>query len=137
MARDKYHDLVRSALEDSGWLVTDDPLRLEIEGRSINIDLGAEKLIGAEKEGKKIAVEVKSFVGHSNITELYHAIGQFEIYEIALDEVKSSRALFLAVPEYIYHSLFQELLAEKAVKRYGIRLIVYSITNLKIVKWIE
>jgi predicted RecB family endonuclease len=75
MAKDKYHDLVRDALEKDGWTITDDPLRIQVEERTIKIDLGAEKLIAAEKEGQKIAVEIKSFIGHSVITDFYLAIG--------------------------------------------------------------
>ena len=75
MAKDKYHDLVRDALEKDGWTITDDPLRIQVEERTIKIDLGAEKLIAAEKEGQKIAVEIKSFIGHSVVTDFYLAIG--------------------------------------------------------------
>ena len=75
MAKDKYHDLVRDALEKDGWTITDDPLRIQVEELTIKIDLGAEKLIAAEKEGQKIAVEIKSFIGHSVITDSYLAIG--------------------------------------------------------------
>lgn len=137
MARDKYHELVRTALEDLSWNITDDPLRLEVRGRAVNIDLGAEKLIGAEKNGQKIAVEIKSFISHSSITELYHAIGQFEIYELALEEVEPNRELYLAVPEHVYGSLLQEFLAEKAIKKLGIKLLIYSITTSSIVQWID
>lgn len=129
--------MVRSALENSGWIITDDPLRLEVRGRSINIDLGAEELIGAEREGREIAVEIKSFVGHSSITELYHAIGQFEIYDLALEETEPNRELYLAIPEHIFESLFQEFLADRAVKKIGMKLLVYSISSLSIVQWID
>ena len=39
------------------------------------IDLGAERLLVAEKAGEKIAVEIKSFLGASNIYEFYTAFG--------------------------------------------------------------
>ena len=61
MARDKFHQEVRNALENEGWKITDDPLYLKVGKIPIHIDLGAEKLIGAEKAGEKIAVEVKTF----------------------------------------------------------------------------
>nr|WP_313898253.1 element excision factor XisH family protein [Nodosilinea sp. LEGE 07298] len=61
-ARDLYHDAVRVALEKDGWTITDDPLILTIGLRSVFVDLGAEKLIAAERGTEKIAVEVKSFL---------------------------------------------------------------------------
>src|SRR5258708_33705788 len=58
---DLYHDAVRHALEKDGWTITHDPLTLSVGGRDIYVDLGAEKPIAAEKEGRRIAVEIKSF----------------------------------------------------------------------------
>jgi hypothetical protein len=60
-AKDIYHNTVRTALEKDGWTITKDPLTLEIGDRSLFVDLGAEKILAAEKQGRKIAVEVKSF----------------------------------------------------------------------------
>ena len=34
------------------------------------VDLAAEELVAAEKEGRKIAVEIKSFIGASEIEDL-------------------------------------------------------------------
>jgi len=40
------------------------------------IDLGAEQLFAAERHGQKIAVEVKSSVGRSDVDDLERALGQ-------------------------------------------------------------
>ncbi len=77
MAKDIYHGTVRIALEKDGWTITVDPLTLRIGGRSAFVDLGAEKLFAAEKEGKRIAVEVKSFISPSPIKDLEQALGQY------------------------------------------------------------
>ena len=50
------------------------------------VDLGAEKIIAAERDGEKIAVEIKIFIGSSNIYEFHTAIGQFINYRVALEE---------------------------------------------------
>ncbi|MCU0570892.1 MAG: XisH family protein, partial [Oculatellaceae cyanobacterium Prado106] len=76
MAKDVYHDTVRVALEKDGWTITDDPLTLPIGERSVYVDLGAEKLLTAEKEGQKIAVEIKSFLSRSPVKDLEVALGQ-------------------------------------------------------------
>lgn len=49
MARDFYHDVVRKALEQEGWKITHDPFPLNIGNIGYEVDLGAERLIAAEK----------------------------------------------------------------------------------------
>jgi len=82
MAKDKYHDLVKQALIDEGWTITDDPYY--IKNTAWEIDLGAEKLIGAEKDNKKIAIEVKSFLAPSFANEFHGVVGQYFNYVINL-----------------------------------------------------
>lgn len=55
-AKDLYHDTVCTALIKDGWTITDDPLILKIGECSAFVDLGAEKLIAAERDYEKIAV---------------------------------------------------------------------------------
>ncbi|NJN35150.1 MAG: hypothetical protein HC817_13750, partial [Saprospiraceae bacterium] len=57
MAKDIFHEIVKEALIKDGWTITDDPLTLltKPEG-GISTDLGAEKIIVAEKDLIKIAV---------------------------------------------------------------------------------
>jgi hypothetical protein len=69
-AKDIYHNTVRTALEKDGWTITNDPLTLEIGDRSLFVDLGAEKILAAEKQGRKIAVEVTSFLSVSPVHDL-------------------------------------------------------------------
>ncbi len=74
-AKDKFHDVVKTALQKDGWVITDDPLRVPIDRiTNMYIDLAAEKLIVADREGDKIAVEVKSFLGASNLSEFHTAL---------------------------------------------------------------
>lgn len=49
------------------------------------VDLGAEKLIAAEREQEKIAVEIKGFTGPSDVNEFHKAVGQFNDYFVALE----------------------------------------------------
>jgi hypothetical protein len=86
MAKDIYHYTVRAALKKDGWTITDDPLRFAIGSRSVYIDLGAEKLFAAEKEDRKIAVEVKSFLRPSPVSDLEDALGQYVLYSKILEE---------------------------------------------------
>ncbi|MGK7918680.1 MAG: element excision factor XisH family protein [Trichodesmium sp.] len=55
-ARDYYHNTVKSALQKDGWTITHDPYRLKLaRGKNLFVDLGAERLIAAEKGLEKIA----------------------------------------------------------------------------------
>lgn len=85
-ARDIFHNAVRSALEKDGWIITQDPLYIKVGIAEFYIDLGAEKLIAAEKSGQQIAVEIKSFLGDSFISEFHLALGQALNYRKALEK---------------------------------------------------
>ena len=51
---------------------------------------------------EQIAVEVKSFVGTSIIAEFYKALGQFLMYQRALQTTEPDRILYLALPQAAY-----------------------------------
>ena len=56
-ARDIYHYQVRTALIKDGWTITHDPLRLIWGRKDVFVDIGAERLLAAEKGSQRIAVE--------------------------------------------------------------------------------
>lgn len=137
MAKDFYHDNVREALEKDGWVVTHDPYRVKVDEIGYEIDFGAEPLIGAQKDEKMIAVEVKSFVGPSTINEFHRAVGQFNDYSVALGIEDPQRILFLAVPEEVWLNFFEKPLIQKSLERIGARVIVYDPQENAIVTWIK
>jgi XisH protein len=77
MAKDLFHNAVKQALLKEEWIITADPLVIRIERVKLEIDLAAEKVVAAEKAGRKIAVEIKSFLNPSTITDFHAALGQF------------------------------------------------------------
>jgi predicted RecB family endonuclease len=79
MAKDRFHTVVRTALEKGGWQITADPYEINIDDVDFEIDLAAEKLLAAERENQKIAVEVKSFISPSNVSDFHMALGQFQL----------------------------------------------------------
>lgn len=99
--KDLFHQAVRRALEKDGWTITHDPLPLKLGTLKLEVDLGADKPIAAQKENQKIAVEVKSFLRTSKITEFYHAFGQYFPYKVGLQKLEPDRILYLAVPESV------------------------------------
>ncbi len=124
-AKDKFHEAVKNALIKEEWKITHDPLFVDFDNARLQIDLGAESLIGAEKSARKIAVEVKSFLGNSTIYEFHLAIGQCFSYRIALQEQQRDRTLYLAVPIFVYQEFFSHPFAQQTLKSAQINLIVY------------
>ncbi|MEI7586330.1 XisH family protein [Runella sp.] len=135
MAKDLYHYEVRQALINDGWKITNDPYIIETDDVNFEVDLGAEKMLAAEKEHEKIAVEVKSFTASSFVYEFHRALGQMLNYTIGLEEFEPERKLYLAVPLKIYEDNFQLSFVQKAIKRFKIRLIVYDSESKKVIKW--
>lgn len=107
-ARDRYQDCVRNALVKDGWAITHDPLRLPWGKKDLYVDLGAEQLLAAEKGQRQIAVEIKSFLGRSEVDDLEKALGQFVLYRAILKAREPDRTLFLAVPDDVLEDLFDE-----------------------------
>jgi hypothetical protein len=134
-AQDTFHSAVKVALQKDGWTVTDDPLTLEIGVRQLYVDLGAEKLLAARKENQEIAVEIKTFLGASSVTEFHLAVGQFLNYRSILRRQQPNRKLYLAVPTAAYDSFFNEELARISIEDYQIQLVVFSPEQEEIVLW--
>ena len=80
-AKDFYHKTVRNALVKEEWTITHDPLTLKLGKKDFYVDLGANQLLAAEKVDRKIAVEIKSFTGRSDIDDLEKALGQYVLYQ--------------------------------------------------------
>ncbi|AFZ32659.1 XisH protein [Gloeocapsa sp. PCC 7428] len=135
MAKDRFHDAVKIALEKERWIITADPYEISVGDVDFEIDLAAE-MLAAERAGEKIAVEIKSFIGRSSVSEFHTALGQFINYQFALEEFEPDRQLYLAVPESIYNSFFQRRFIQSVIIRTRIRLLVYDETQEVIVQWL-
>jgi XisH protein len=80
MARDVFYENVKEALVKEGWTITADPLTFKVGTVQVQIDLGAERLIAAQRESEQIAIEIKTFSNASFITALYEALGKYIVY---------------------------------------------------------
>lgn len=110
-------------------------MSIEFEDVPLYIDLGAERLIAAEQGSDKIAVEIKSFLSDSAISEFHTALGQFLNYRMALSELEPDRILYLAVPNDAYDNFFNRRFAQRAIAINNLRLIVYNPDVEEIIKW--
>ncbi len=135
--KDIYHDIVKNALIVEGWIITHDPLHIKFGGVEVLVDLGAEQLLGAEKDGLRIAIEIKSFVGPSTISDFHTAVGQFVNYRLILAESHPERTLYLALPEDIYLTLLDTIFGRLARTEHRLKLIVFDEVQEVITQWIE
>jgi hypothetical protein len=136
-ARDIYHSAVKHALQKDGWTITHDPYRLKLaRGKNLFVDLGAERLIAAERGIEKIAIEVKSFRSASDMKDLEDAVGQFVLYDHLLTRYDPERVLYLAVPEAVRVSIFEEEAGAVLIEDRVLRLFTFSPNQEVIVQWI-
>lgn len=135
-AKDLYHDTVKRALIKNGWSITHDPLVLKWGTKDLFVDIGAERLLAAEKAGEKIAVEVKSFVSPSEVDDLKSAVGQFILYHDILSRVEPERILYLAIREAVFTDVFEEPIGSILLENERIRLVIFNPDTEEVVKWI-
>ena len=135
-SRDIFHAAVRQALITEGWTITHDPLFVPFGGVDLYIDLGAEKLIGAQRAGLEIAVEVKGFLSPSPVSDFHEALGQFMNYRVALAATHPTRVLYLAVPTDVYATFFAFPFTQAVVQEYQLRLVIYDPQQEVITQWI-
>jgi hypothetical protein len=134
--KDVFHELVKELLMEEGWTITHDPYIFQTRPL-LSIDLAAERAIAAERDSEKIAVEIKSFLGVSQMVELEKALGQYLLYERLLERQEPERELYLAVPKHAYENVFATEVGQIAVTQFALRLIVFSVAESEVLQWIE
>jgi XisH protein len=136
-AKDVYHDAVKSALIKEGWIILAENYVLEYGEDKLYADLAAEKAIAAQKQERRIIVEVKSFLGRSFFNDLEGAVGQYVIYRDILEETRSDFEIYLAITGGTHRSYFQKKLAQMVIKRNQVNLLVVNPEREEIEEWIE
>lgn len=131
-----FHAVVKTALQKDSWLITHDPYPLQAGTFELAIDLDAQKVIAAQKQGLTIAVEIKSFLGPSNITDFYGALGQFIAYRTALRAQDPERILYLAVSSDIYERFFINVFIQELVEQNQLYILIYNIDLEAIERWL-
>ncbi|MDJ1179091.1 element excision factor XisH family protein [Roseofilum sp. BLCC_M91] len=137
MAKDIYHKTVKTALIKDGWTITDDPLRLKFGGRMTYVDLGAEKLLAAEKQGQRIAIEIKSFLNPSPIKDLEQALGQYILYSQVLETLKLNYQLYLAIPQKVFSDFLSEELPQLIINLNSLKLFTFHPEREEVIQWIN
>ncbi|HEV3145402.1 MAG TPA: element excision factor XisH family protein [Gemmataceae bacterium] len=134
-AKDTYHGAVRNALVKDGWTITHDPFTIAWDERKMYADLGAEQFLAAERSNRRIAVEIKSFLGKSLLDDLEKALGQFILYRTILERIEPDREMLLAIP-YDVAVVFNEPLGLLLLESNLIRAFSFDPVQEVIVQWI-
>lgn len=134
---DIIHNAVKNALMKDGWTITDDPYVIQYRKTTLYADLGAERPIAAERDGQKLVVEAKSFVGASKIQDLKEALGQYDIYRYLLEETAPERKLYVAVSAIAYKSFFKQDVIQLILNKHQLPLIVVDTQTEEIEQWIN
>ncbi len=135
-AKDIYHETVKKALITDGWTITHDPFRLDYGTHRVYADLGAEKLLAAERANRKIIVEVKSFRRPSEVEDLKEAFGAYGLYRNILIKTEADYELYLAVSVEAYEGVFSAPLGRLLVELEDLRLLVFDPQTEEISQWI-
>jgi hypothetical protein len=105
--------------------------------KAYEVDLGAEKIIAAEKGAIQIAVEVKSFLGSSRTYDFHNALGQYSVYSFFMNDKDPKRKLFLAITQEVFEDFFQETDTQSLCNHFHINILAFN-TDLKIIsRWLE
>lgn len=134
---DIIHNSVKNALIKDGWSITDDPYIIQYKRTILYADMGAERPIGAERDGQKLVVEVKSFIGASKIQDLKEALGQYDIYCYLLEETAPDRKLYIAISKVAYNTFFTQDVTQLILNKHQLPIIVVDIETEEITQWIN
>ena len=125
-ARDIYHNNCKNALIKDGWKITHDPLRLVWGKKDLYVDLGAQRLIAAQKAEEKIEVD-----------DLEKALGQYILYHDILARREPDRTLYLAVRDVIFIEVFNEPIGQLLLDNSRIKLLVFQPSTEVVTRWIN
>jgi hypothetical protein len=137
-AKDIIHDAVTRALVADGWYITAEhaQIRYAADAHIYGfVDILAEQLITAERAGRKIAVEIKSFLGDSPSREFMEAVGQYQTYRVWLVESEPDREVWLAISVDAAHAVFADRAAQAVVHALAMRVVVIDLSIGRIQSW--
>lgn len=137
LAKDIYHEAVKNALIKDGWTIIADPYFLQYEDAELYADLFVEKALLVEQEGRKIVVEIKSFISPSPMRDFENALGQYILYREILQLASKNYKIYLAIRDTVFDTFFQRKSIQAVVKLQPIELIVFNNEREEITLWIN
>lgn len=136
-AKDVYHDAVKNALIKDGWIITADPYKIKYKDAELFADLAVEKPIVAEQNGRKIVVEIKSFLSPSPMRDFEMALGQYILYRNLINLTEPEYQIYLAIKDSIYENFFKRESIKDIAQINQLLLIVVDMEKEEILEWIN
>ena len=136
-AKDTYHDAVKNALIKDGWSILADPYKIKYKDAELFADLAVEKTIAAEQNGRKIVVEIKSFLSPSPMRDFELALGQYILYRNIINFTEPEYQIYLAIPDSIYENFFKRESIQDIAKINQLLLIVVDMEREELLQWIN
>ena len=136
-AKDTYHHAVKNALLKDGWTITADPYFIKYEDAESYADLAAEKPIAAERQGQKIVVEIKSFIGRSLMYDFHGALGQYIVYRNLIQLTAPEYRLYLAIDDIVYQDFFKRKSIQVITNENQVLLMEVEMAKEEILQWIN
>ena len=121
-ARDRYHNNVKNALVKDGWPITHDPYRLVVQSWT----LGDDNMLAAEKDGTNIAVQRRWIDPNSEFEDMSQTVGQYLLFQSALQRLDPGRTLFLAISPKTHPMLFDDSLLMPLLGDCGLHMLHFS-----------
>jgi len=134
--QDLYHDVVRDALRKDGWRITHTALQLKARAESNAGALWEGPWLIADKDERKVAVAVSSFVGRSNLADITQTWGQLGLSRPQLHAMDSDRVVYLAVRQATYSACFGGTEGDLLLEKGHIQLVVFDPRSEVIVQWV-
>jgi hypothetical protein len=135
-ARNIHHAIVVTALVADGWRITHDPYPLSFGGKDLFVDLGAEEAtVAAEKEGRRIAVEIQSFLGRSGAQPRR---GRWAVRDLPPAACRDGpgAVLYMAVSGGTYRGVLADQFGQLVLSGLNLRVVVFDEKQARIVQWI-
>jgi hypothetical protein len=130
-AKNRHHDVVIAGLRAEGWRITHEPFVVALGSYRYDAALGA------ERDGRRIAIEIPKVVPETDLPDFQRAIGAYALFRLVLKDQDPTRELFHAAPEGVYRGIYTEPLGDMMVSSLSMRLIVFREEDGRISRWIE
>lgn len=134
-AFDRCHEQVVHALQQDGWRVLRQHMKLAFSQRRVFVDLQVARGDNGNRQ-EILLIEVKCF-GDADLylQDIYTAIGQYVTYRVILMDMNVNIPLYLSIPEVVFASF--EPAIQRAFRDHHIRIIVINLEAEKVTQWIE
>jgi len=133
--QDLYHDVVRDALRKDGWRITHTALQLKARAEASAGELWEGPWLIADKDERKVAVAVSSFVGRSNPADILQTWRQLALSRSRLYTMDSDRVVYLAVRQATYSACFGGTEGDLLLEKEHMQLLVFDPRAEVIVQW--